>query len=721
MKLPAVILGILVLAHSAFSQQAPAPINYETARLSKIATAVRTDEKITIDGRMQEPAWQLAVPVTDLIETRPTPGAPARERTEVRFLYDDENLYAAVYCYDSDPKHITLNSIQEDFPYQESDNVSITIDSLHDLRTAFIFNFNPGGAKRDSQVFNDGGSSSQDWDGFWDLKTTVTEEGWFAEVIIPFKTLRFSKSPTQVWGLNVSRRILRINEDANWAPVPIRYTNFKISLAGTLTGLENIHQGRNLKIKPFVTAGVTRGTANKNDADGGVDLKYSLTPSLTLDATYRTDFAQVEADQQQVNLTRFNLFFPEKRDFFLENTGIFTFGPAFNSNLVPFFSRRIGLSAVGTPIPIVGGVRVSGQVKRYDVGFLNMKTERLDATPSNNFLVGRLKRNLLRNSWVGTLVTNRDSTIAGDYNRLYGSDAHFQFYNKLEFDSYLLRTDTPGRTGRNQARRFETGWKDDEWSLIAEYNEVQPNFNPEVGFVRRRDMKQYSSDAAWKPLIRRSEAIRNLNFQNSFDYYAGSGSGTVETRTNESTIGVVFENNSSINFIVNDTFDRLAASLRIPSGNPHVAIPAGDYKFLGYTGNFITNTRRKLSGNGAFNWGDFYNGRIKHWTGGLNLKPNYHLTLNLTYDRNRVTLPNGSFTTDLVGTKLIYGFTPRAFFNAYIQYNADTHQVSSNLRFNWTHHPLSDLYVVYNDTRDTLTHRAPERAFIVKLTNLFNF
>src|SRR5262245_829350 len=197
---------------------------------------------------MEEPAWQLAIPGTDFLQTRPTAGAPARERTEVRLLYDDENLYAGVYCYDSDPKHITLNSIQEDYPFNESDNVTIIIDSLHDLRTGFSFNFNPGGAKRDTQVFNDGGSNSNDWDGVWDVKTTITEEGWFAELIIPFKTLRFSRSPTQEWGLNISRRVLRMNEETNWAPIPVRYSNFKISLAGTLRGLENIHQGRNLKI-----------------------------------------------------------------------------------------------------------------------------------------------------------------------------------------------------------------------------------------------------------------------------------------------------------------------------------------------------------------------------------------------------------------------------------------------------------------------------------------
>jgi hypothetical protein len=655
----------------------------------------------------------------------------ATQRTEARFVYDDNNLYIGVTCFDSEPEHITVNSLQRDYPTQESDGVTVLIDSLHDRRSGFTFVTNPAGARRDQQISNDG-QGNLDWDGIWDVKTSRNSEGWIAEYVIPFTTLRFSKSPSQEWGLQVTRRVPRLNEEAHWAPLPQRFNNFRMSQAGTLRGLENIHQGRNLKVKPYVSAGVTQsrsadgrlqtvqGLGRLKDYDGGVDIKYSLTPSLTLDGTYHTDFAQVEVDQQQVNLTRFNLFFPEKRDFFLENTGTFGFGPG--GNLVPFFSRRIGLSAAGTPIPIVGGARVSGQVNRYDVGFIAMKTERLNLTPSNNFLVGRVKRNLLRNSYIGTLVTSRDSTVSGDHNRVYGTDGRFQFFrNKLEFDSYILRSDTPGRPGNNQARRFQSGWRDEEFVASAEYNEVEPNFNPEVGFIRRRDMKQYSGDFAWKPLLRKSDSIRNLNFGTSFDYYGGSGSGKVETRTSDTTLGVLFETNASINFIINHTFDRLVSPLRIPSGNPHVAIPAGDYKFENYIGNFTTNQRRKIAGNGAYSRGDFYNGNHRQVTGGLIIKPNYHLTMNLTYDRNRVNLTNGAFATELIGAKFIYGFTPRAFVNAFIQYNADTHVVSSNIRFNWTHHPLSDLYIVYNDTRNTLTHQTRERAFIIKLTNLFKF
>jgi hypothetical protein len=738
MKLFIKIVALLFLSVSSGSSQglsSPA-IDYETARLSRVAVAVRISEKIALDGKLDEPAWKRAVPIGNFTQQTPHLGEPATDRIDVRFLYDDDNLYIGVICFDSEPDRILINSLQKDYPTQESDGVTVLIDSLHDRRSGFTFVANPAGAKRDVQMSNDG-QGNVDWDGVWDVKTSKNSDGWIAEYMIPFKTLRFTNSPSQVWGLQITRRVPRKNEEAHWAPLPQRFSNWRMSMAGTLTGLENIHQGRNLKVKPFVSAGVTHSRAGDGrlqtvraltrlkDYDGGFDIKYGLRPSVTMDVTYRTDFAQVEVDQQQVNLTRFNLFFPEKRDFFLENAGTFAFGPGANfgqgANLVPFFSRRIGLSAAGTPIPITGGARISGKVDRYDVGFLEMKTEQVGSTPSNNFLVGRVKRNLLRNSWIGGLVTSRDSTIAGDYNRVYGMDAHFQFFQKLEFDSYVLGSDTPGRSGRNQARRFQTAWKDEEFLASAEYNSVQPNFNPEVGFVRRRDMEQYAGDFAWKPLMRHSDLIRNFIVQTAFDYFAGSGSRKLETRISENTLGILFQNNATANFVVNQTFDRLTNPLRIPAGNPHVAIAAGDYTFQSYTGNFTTNTRRKISGNGAYSWGEFYNGDHKQVTAGLNLKPTYHLTMNLTYDRNRVDLANGAFTTQLVGAKFIYGFTPRAFFNAFIQYNADTHLVSSNLRFDLIHHPLSDLYIVYNDTRDTITDQIRERAFIVKLTNLFNF
>ncbi len=699
---------------------------FEAIRLSRVVTAIRITEAITLDGRLDESVWQQAVPATDFFQKLPDNGAPSTERTEVRFLYDDDNLYIGVTCYDSEPSRLLIRDLREDFTFNASDLAQIFLDSLHDGRSGFTFVVNPAGAKRDTQVSNNG-RANQDWDGVWDAKTSSTDEGWFVEYRIPFRTLRFSESPSQEWGLNITRRILHRNEESNWAPVPIRYSGTRAALAGTLRGLENIRQGRNLKIKPFVIGAGRQSVASgrlrtDRDYDGGLDLKYGLTSSMTLDATYRTDFAQVEADQQQVNLTRFSLFFPEKRDFFLENSGTFAVAgtTGFNANranLVPFFSRRIGLSAAGAPLPILGGARVSGQVNKYDVGVLAMKTERAGSTPSNTYLVGRVRRNILSTSWVGAIVTDRESALPNDYNRVYGPDVHLQLFDRLEVDSFLLRSDSPGKSGRDQARTLRTAWRADELIVSAEYNLVGANFNPEVGFLRRRDMSHYSGFVTLRPQLRSSDTIRNLNFTTGVDYYE-NGDGQIETRTQEATVGVQFANNGFVNFNITETFERLVSAFAI---RPAVSIPVGDYQYRRYSAAVRTGNNRKVGATGNVAWGDFWDGRSESLRGGLNLRPNHHLNVDLDYSRNRVTLRNGSFTTQLIGARVLYGFTPRAFFNAFLQYNADTHQVSSNLRFNFTHRPLSDLYLVYNDRRDTTTGQVLERAVIVKLTNLLSF
>ena len=331
------VLAVLVLAHvasgAALEEQGPppaqaqtaAPIDYATARLERIAQALRITERITIDGRLDEPAWARVEPATNFIQWEPHPGKPASERTEVRFLYDEDNLYIGARCWDSDSASLTVHELKQDFESREEDVLAVLIDSLHDRQSGFSFWTNPAGARRDVQIFQDDAQRSVDWDGVWDVKVTTDETGWAAEFVIPFKTLRFSNSPQQEWGLNILRRVKRKNEDSYWSPLPRRYRTMRPSMSGTITGLEGIRQGRNLKIKPYGISSVTElasnGLSSDVEANGGLDLKYGLTPSQTLDLTYRTDFSQVEADQQQVNLTRFNLFFPEKREFFLENSG----------------------------------------------------------------------------------------------------------------------------------------------------------------------------------------------------------------------------------------------------------------------------------------------------------------------------------------------------------------------------------------------------------------
>ncbi len=710
-----------------FSQSLPVEIDYERARLERNVTAIRITDEISLDGFLDEEAWDIALPATDFVQRRPIVGVPAGEPTEVRFLFDDQNLYIGVICFDSQPDRIAVNDLEEDFNYMGSDVVVIALDSLHDLQTAFTFRTNAAGAKADAQLSSSGGGGgfNNDWDGVWDVRTNRDDAGWTAEFVIPFKTLRFSTAETQVWGVNINRRILRLNEEDDWSPTPIRYSITRVSQYGTLLGLENIRQGRNLKVTPFVTAGLTQirpaGAAygnfeNAQNYDGGVDVKYGLTPSLTLDATYRTDFAQVEVDQQQVNLTRFNLFFPEQRDFFIENASTFTFGA--DSNVVPFFSRRIGLSSSGTPIPIVGGGRVSGQLGRFDLGVLAMKTERQDLVPSNNYFVGRVKRNLMTNSWIGALLTNRDSTIEGDYNRVYGADIHLHFFDRLDIDSHLIQSDTPGVSNNNQARQFQASWRDDEVFAVAGYSEIQTHFNPELGFVRRSNHTRYAGQFYWSPLIEGSTLLRNFVIGTRLDYFENGGTNQIETREAALDLGVRFEDGGSIDFGLLQTFDRLTAPFRIRND---VSIPEGDYQYLGYTARFSTNAGRKLSGNAGIDWGEFWDGRRRSLTGGLSWRPDYHLRIGLNYTRNKVNLTHGEFTTDLVGARFLYAINATTSLNAFLQYNADTQQVSSNIRFNIIHNPLSDFFLVYNDLRDTHNGQVLQRAVILKFTNLFNF
>ena len=702
------------------------PIDYATARFSRIAMAGRTDEEIVIDGVLEEASWKTATPAKDFIQYEPSPGQPATEPTELYFLYDDDNLYVAAICFQADPRTIVATELQKDFGTTDNDGIIVVLDTLNNRRSAFAFGTNPAGARFDAQTDNDGGVINTDWDGVWEVSVSVHRDRWIAEYQIPFKTVRFTAESSQEWGLQLRRRVRQKNEDSHWSPLPRPYNATRTSMAGTLRGLEGIRQGRNLKVKPFAIAGFRqvregRELPTDDDYDGGFDMKYGLSPSLTLDVTYRTDFAQVEADQQQVNLTRFSLFFPEKREFFIENSSVFGFGAsvrgrAGGANVIPFFSRRIGLSD-GTPIPIVGGARTSGRIGTYDVGLLSMKTESVDGRPSDHFTVGRVKKNLMESSWIGGIFTNRDSTVQGDYNRLFGLDARFRLFQRLELGSYILKSTTPGESGGDQARQLEAAWLDSDFTIAASYHETQQNFNPEVGFIRRRNIEKTSGNVSWRPRLESNDRIRNLTFSTGIDYYANND-GEIETREQTLGTGIDFYGGSAIDLEATRTFDRLTRDFAIRSD---ITIPTGDYNYDSYSIRYNSNRSRKVSGNVQYQFGEFWDGRRESASLGVALKPNPHLNFDLDYSRNQVRLSNGSFNTNLVGARLLYSFTTRMFLNAFLQYNTDARQFSSNVRFHIIHHPLSDLYVVFNERRDTQTGQVLDRALVVKFTQLFSF
>src|SRR3990172_9382333 len=474
MKSPALVILSLLFAAAVYGN-----INYEDARRERRLKPAKTGEKITIDGRLDEPAWNKGPEATNFIQTEPDTDQPASEKTEVRALYDQDYIYFGIYAHDSQPNRIIVSELKKDFNRDNGDTVEIVLDTFRDERNGYLFAINPAGAKWDGQMANEGREINANWDAVWYVKTRRVEDGWTAEIAIPFRTLKFRESNLQTWGINFQRNLRRRNEDSLWSPLPRIYRLDRVSLAGTLEDLERIKPGSNIRIKPyFVTSlgqpfggrDIPSGTektisscrwasgANCYHGDFGIDLKYGLTTGMTWDFTYNTDFSQVEADEQQINLTRFSLLFPEKREFFLENSGIFQFGsptsgagpigggggPQFaggggggqagrGEDMIFFFSRRVGLSEEGNAIPILGGTRLTGRMGRFEMGFLNIQQKEFGLPGTSNFLrgtnftVGRLKRNVLGNSDIGVMMVSKEVLDSAHYNRVVGVDANFRF------------------------------------------------------------------------------------------------------------------------------------------------------------------------------------------------------------------------------------------------------------------------------------------------------
>jgi len=397
--------------------------------------AVETTEPPSIDGVLDEAIWTSAEPATGFVQADPLEGQPATEQTEVRVAFDDEFLYIAARCLDSDPSGVIVNEIRKDFVPREQDAFEVLLDTFLDRRNGFVFSTNAAGARADTQIANEGREVNTNWDAVWWVAATRNTEGWAAEFKIPFKTLRYEGGPGRDWGINFARRIRRKNEVTYWSPVSRAFSIYRASSEGDLTGLPPLDPGRNIRVKPFVLGSATRlvgGESFDNDGTAGIDVKVGVTPSVALDLTVNPDFAQAEADEQQVNLTQFSLFFPEKREFFLENSGIFYFGDIPRNSRQPsrfrppeedlllFFSRRIGLTDSGEQLPLYGGVRLTGRAGAYGLGLMTMQGEEFGGRPSENYTVARVRRDVLANSDVGAIFVSRDASGTGDdFNRVF--------------------------------------------------------------------------------------------------------------------------------------------------------------------------------------------------------------------------------------------------------------------------------------------------------------
>ena len=712
------IIGIALLVASG-------SLSFLAAQDDKIITALYVEAPIVIDGILDEPQWSLAQAGGDFIQNEPRTGEPATERTEVRILYDDENLYIGVYCFDSAGKEgITVTEIKRDYRPFDNDHFSFVIDTFDDNRNGFLFGTNPRGAQREGQVEGDGDSTNFDWDAIWYVKAKITEQGWQAEFAIPFKTLRFKNLETQRWGINFLRVIRRKNEQTYWSPIPRPYRLPRISLAGELAGLSGIQQGRNFYIKPYLSAPIVRREEDDVDfiPEVGLDMKYGVTPGLTLDLTVNTDFSQVEADTQQINLTRFSLFFPEKREFFLENADLFQFGKPDSgfrgegqSDLIPFFSRRIGLSE-GQIVPIYGGARLSGRAGQYRLGIISMQTTEFEETPSTNFSVIRVSRDVMSTSDIGGIFVNKHVND-GHNNGTYGVDANLNFFQHLDITSYLLKTDTSGISGKDKAADLNVEWNDRFLNLKAEHLSIQDNFNPEVGFVPRVGIRKSSGQVTVRP--RPGEAIPWIReFRPSASvHYITDQENTLVTRKVDQNFSISFEDSSNVWGTRRARFERLDEPFEIRPGQ---FIPVGDYDFVEYSGSFFTNPSRMFSGGARVKTGGFFDGDMDSYQLKLAFRPSYHFYTEVDWTRENVDLPSGDFRTTLATTRLNYSFTPNMFLDALIQYNSTVKEIACNIRFNFIYKPLSDLFVVYNERRST-TGEVRERALIVKITFIFDF
>lgn len=715
----------------AAQENGPWPIDVEAAPRPELV-ATRTTTPITIDGVLGEAAWATA-PIVDLfIQSSPDRGHPATERTEARILYDEQFLYIGVELYDREPDRLVIPSLEQDFESGNSDIFGITLDTFLDRRNAFMFLVNPKGAVKEAQDFDDSRQENEAWEGIFEVRTTIHERGWTVEWAIPFSTVRFDPNrDPQDWGMNMMRRIRRKNEESYWAPLDQRDRIHKMSKAGTLRGLEGIRSGRNLMLKPYaVTSRAEGGAAGASSdwtGDAGFDLKYGLTPRLTMDLTFRTDFSQVEVDQERVNLTRFSLFFPERREFFTENSGVFSFGDISERNyrtgsslsdFTLFHSRRIGLDGQGREIPILGGGRLTGRAGGFEIGVLDMQTRSARDLPDENFAVLRAKRTIEGVGDFGAIAVNRQATDgSGSFNRTVGVEANLAPHRYLRVNSYLAGVDDHA-TGSDWAGRVWAGWRDPFWNLSAGTKRVGEDFVPRVGFVRRRGVQQSYATAGVHVRPTSVTWLNEVAPYAEIDYVTGLD-GRLLTRTVSGAVSVGYRSGGGLGFNVDDHFERLDDDFPVRSD---AVVPAGAYDFRTVGFNVRTSAGRPVSGSIRISKGGFYNGDRTSLTVGALLRVNYRLTFDLSAERNELSLPGADdFSADVYGGKAVFAASTRFFTSAFVQYNALTEEVVSNLRLNYVHAPLSDLFLVFTERRDRRGTTPTDRLLSLKVTRAIAF
>lgn len=747
-------VGFLVLAVTLTPLTASAQ---EASRIFVAGTLPDNGDPPVVDGRVDDAIWAGVKPYTDFTQQDPFEGAPATESTEVRLLVGRGHLYIGLICFDSDPSKIIVSQARRDASLTDTDSVIMVFDTFNDNQNAFVFGTNPLGIEYDGQVAREGqtsGLSSQggaagtqrgsisafnpNWDGDWTVRAQVTDRGWEAEMAIPLKTLRYSTGTGQTWGFNVLRNIRHKNEQVYLAPIPRGFDIYRVSLAAKVSGL-NLPPRRDIKVIPYVL-----GSANQDflralddqvdrNGDVGVDLKWGIRPNLTLDATINTDFAQVEADEEQVNLTRFDLFFPEKRPFFLENASTFQFGQPQSIDL--FFTRRIGLSPTGVPIDILGGGRLSGKIAGgWNVGLLNIQTDDLVVSsrtiaPANNYSVVRAQKEVGRSSYgaiaVGRYATDRTGSTFTKWNGAYGLDANIQIGANQRVSSFIARTDTHGTLGGDYAGRAFYNYTDTLWQISGGYSQVGDRFNPEVGFLPRRGYRRPEFRAFFQPQPKDIKWIRRVAPHYSYNAFYGFDDALQTSSMHVHPVEIQPAHGGRFGWFFDRNQDSpLQPFLVYNRDDKRVAIPAGQYTWYQNAFEYLHDPSARVTGTIRVRVGDFYDGDFNSVELTSDYRISSRMNASVGWTRQDIDLPTGSFVANLVPVKASYAFTTLASLSALVQYNGQTAQFSANIRLALLNRSGTGLFVVYNDRRDTTSFTPVEtlgRSFVVKYTRLFDF
>ncbi|MEM9558180.1 MAG: DUF5916 domain-containing protein [Acidobacteriota bacterium] len=729
------VLAVLVSVLAALAVGKAGAQEVERARPSIAALRFdpAIDGEMSLDGRLDEVVWGRAEVGGDFVQRQPEEFEPSSERTDLRIVYSASMLYVGIDAFDREPERIVAREMGLDPPLFRDDGLVLLLDTFHDRRNAYFFETNPNASRTDGLMTDEGDNFSTDWDGIWQVATHRHAGGWTAEFAIPFSTLRFDAA-SSTWGLQVRRVIRRRAEFAFWAPIGLQANLFRMSQGGTITGLEGLEPGLAMRFTPYLAvsdASARERRAPDDGFDGGADLKWGITRGMSLDLTVNTDFAETEVDEAQTNLTRFSLFFPEKRDFFLENAGIFRFGPNLGSLLRPFFSRRIGIASDGRRVDLEGGVRMAGRQGPWSVGLLTARTgdleaddeQGLDAVPTTDWAVARVKRNVGARSSIGGLATWRDA--GGLVNRMAGADLSWKPSDEVTVWAFGAASDDERRidseTAGERLERRETidGWAgglganwsgSDRW-IEASVLEIDDEFSPEVGFLLRRGVRRYALEAGWEPRPEISwlPSLRNLFFELEADRYERRGVDAARAAA-RADVGVVESQSVELNWIggffgQGDFFTAWSALKRESLLDPFeifpdVVVPAGDYEFEEHGLYIDTGSGRELAGSATLVVGEIFDGDRLSFDTTVRWRPSRFFRSETTWSYEDIELPSGAFDTAIWRQRLAVSLSPEAGATALLQYIEAIERLTLNLRLQWHYRPGSDLFLVFNQGWD---------------------